>query len=294
MNNKMTATAIFAGVLAATTALADGTNNFKDDKEKYSYAIGLNFGNNWKQQELEVDYEMLVRGLKEAKAGGTTLLTEQEARDTLNKLSQELRTKAQERQRLAGEKNKKDGEAFLAANKDKEGVITLPSGLQYKILTDGKGESPKPEDTVLVNYRGSLIDGTEFDSSTKAGGKPISFKANGVIKGWTEALTRMKPGSKWQLFIPADLAYGEYGRPPKIGPNSTLLFDVELISFESAPPPPAPAPAAAPAPLTSDIIKVPSLEEMKKGAKIETIPASEVERLQKQAQTNAPPKEEKK
>ncbi|MCC6820919.1 MAG: FKBP-type peptidyl-prolyl cis-trans isomerase, partial [Verrucomicrobia subdivision 3 bacterium] len=166
---------------------------------------------------------------------------------------------------------------FLAENKAKPGIVTLPSGLQYKVVTEGAGEMPKAEDTVSVNYRGTFVDGTEFDSSAKTG-KPATFRVGGVIKGWTEALTHMKTGAKWELFIPYDLAYGEMCRPPGIPPAATLLFDVELLSIQ---PPAPPAPPAAP--LTSDIIKVPSLEEMKKGAKIETIKADEVDKLQKPA-----------
>jgi FKBP-type peptidyl-prolyl cis-trans isomerase FklB len=289
MNTKTATLTLLTGLLTASAALAEGTNLFKNDQEKIGYAIGLNIGNNWKQQELDVDYEMLLRGIKDAKAGGATLITEAESRDTLNKLSQEIRARFAEKQRRISEQNKTNGEAFLAANKTKPGVISLPNGLQYKVLAEGKGDSPKPEDTVEVNYRGSLIDGTEFDSNAKTE-KPYTTPANRVIRGWTEALTRMKPGAKWQLFIPSDLAYaerggppGERGSPPKIGPNATLLFDVELLSFK-----PAPivtnAPPSLAQPLTSDIIKVPSLEEMKKGAKIETIKAEDVEKLQKQSQ----------
>ena len=282
MNTKTATLTLLTGLLTASAALAEGTNLFKNDQEKIGYAIGLNIGNNWKQQELDVDYEMLLRGIKDAKAGGATLITEAESRDTLNKLSQEIRARFAEKQRRISEQNKTNGEAFLAANKTKPGVISLPNGLQYKVLAEGKGDSPKPEDTVEVNYRGSLIDGTEFDSNAKTE-KPYTIPANRVIRGWTEALTRMKPGAKWQLFIPSDLAYAERGSPPKIGPNATLLFDVELLSFK-----PAPivtnAPPSLAQPLTSDIIKVPSLEEMKKGAKIETIKAEDVEKLQKQSQ----------
>ncbi|MDW8310163.1 MAG: FKBP-type peptidyl-prolyl cis-trans isomerase, partial [Verrucomicrobiales bacterium] len=159
------------------------------------------------------------------------------------------------------------------------GIVTLPSGLQYTILADGDGPSPGPEDLVTVHYRGTLLDGTEFDRSPT--NKPVEFAVNAVIRGWSEALTRMKAGSKWKLFIPPQLGYGERGAPPKIGPNAALIFDVELVSFRTPPPPTNPPPAP---PITSDIIKVPSLEEMKKGAKIEVIKAEDVEKLQKQQQ----------
>lgn len=295
MKTKTKTYTLLTVLLTASAALAEETNKFKSDLERVSYAIGADTGNRLRQSEIEIDPDLLLRGLKDAKAGGALLLTDQEMKDTFNKLRQEVMTKQQEKQRIQaeklreqGEKNKAEGEVFLAANKTKPGIITLPNGLQYKVLAEGSGESPKAEDLVEVNYRGTLVDGTEFDSNAKSG-NPFSTPANRVIKGWTEALTRMKPGAKWQLFIPADLAYAERGFPPKIAPNAALIFDVELLSFKPAPPP-APAPVAQP--LTSDIIKVPSLEEMKKGAKIETIKAEDVEKLQKQSQEK--PKEEKK
>jgi FKBP-type peptidyl-prolyl cis-trans isomerase FklB len=283
MNMKTTVFAILAAWLAATGLRAGDAQPFKDDKDKASYAVGLNFGRSWKQQDIELNYDELLRGLKDTLEGGKPLLNEQETREVLNKFQQEITAKRQEKQRLLGEKNKKEGEAFLAENKNKPGVVTLTNGLQYKVLTEGSGEIPKPEDTVTVNYRGTLIDGTEFDSSAKAG-KPATFRVTGVIPGWTEALKRMKVGSKWQLFIPSELAYRERGGGPLIGPNATLLFDVELLSIQPPPPP------VTNAPLTSDIIKVPSLEEMKKGAKIETIKAEDVEKLQKQQQEKQKPK----
>jgi FKBP-type peptidyl-prolyl cis-trans isomerase FklB len=266
MNTKILSVAVLL-TLSGNQLRAEAPT-FKDDKEKANYAYGLNVGTSFKQGNLEFDADAFARGVKDALAGNLAL-NPQEQRDAFMKYQGARRA-------LLGEKNKADGEAFLAANKTKPGVKTLESGLQYKVLAEGSGESPKPEDTCVVKYRGTLIDGTEFDSSEKAPGGTASFAANRVIKGWTEALTHMKPGAKWQLFIPSDLAYGEQGNR-NIAPNSTLLFDVELVSF-TAPPPPAPAPA----PLTSDIIKVPSLEEMKKGAKIETIKAEEVEKLQKE------------
>jgi FKBP-type peptidyl-prolyl cis-trans isomerase FklB len=151
----------------------------------------------------------------------------------MNTFKEEMTKKQEEAMKKAAEKNKKDGAAFLAENKKKEGVVTLPSGLQYKIITQGTGNTPKATDTVTVNYRGSLVDGTEFDSSYKRG-QPATFPVNGVIKGWTEALQLMKEGAKWQLFIPSDLAYGEKGAGNVIGPNATLIFDVELISAKEA------------------------------------------------------------
>ncbi len=279
MNTKTILLALGAGLILTGNLRADDAKSPAVDKDKTSYALGLFYGNDWKRREIsaeELNFDEVVKGIKTGLSGDKATMTEEEMRATLNSYQQLLTTKVQEKRRVAGEKNKKDGEAFLAANKTKAGVKTFDSGLQYIVLEAGSGDSPKPEDTVVVKYRGSLIDGTEFDNSTNAPGGTRSFPARGVIPGWTEALTHMKPGAKWKLFIPSELAYGEQARPPHIGPNSTLLFDVELVSFQPPQPPPTPTP------LTSDIIKVPSLEEMKKGAKIETIKADEVEKLQKQ------------
>jgi FKBP-type peptidyl-prolyl cis-trans isomerase len=207
----------------------------KTQKDKTSYAIGMNIGAGvaakLKQQPLDVDQAVLLRGFKDALAGSKTLLTEAEERTVLTQLSLEARKKQEEQMRLAAEPNKKLGEEFLAANKTKDGVVTLPSGLQYKILTEGTGPKPTATDTVSCNYRGTLINGTEFDSSYKRG-QPASFPLNQVIKGWTEALQLMPVGSKWQLFIPADLAYGDPGRGPQIGPGATLIFEIELLSIQ--------------------------------------------------------------
>jgi FKBP-type peptidyl-prolyl cis-trans isomerase FklB len=178
--------------------------------------------------------------------------------------TKELRAKQEEKNKIIGEKNKKEGAEFLTENAKKSGVITLPSGLQYKVLTDGTGPSPKSNEVVTVNYRGTLIDGTEFDSSYKRG-QAYTTSVMGVVKGWTEALQMMKVGSKWQLFIPSDLAYGTRAGGPNIGPNAVLIFEVELLGIR----PPTPPPGTQP--VTSDIIKVPSAEDLKKGAKIEVI-----------------------
>jgi FKBP-type peptidyl-prolyl cis-trans isomerase FklB len=169
-----------------------------------------------------------VQGIRDSLTGKKTLLTESEARETIMALQKDLQAKMQEKLKAQAEKNKKEGEAFLAENRGKKGVKTLPSGLQYKVITDGKGRSPLATDTVTVNYRGTLIDGTEFDNSYKRG-QPATFPVNGVIKGWTEALQLMKEGSKWQLFIPSNLAYGERSAGGRIGPNATLIFEVDLI-----------------------------------------------------------------
>lgn len=198
-------------------------------KDKFSYALGMNWGTNLRRQSVPVDPDILLRGLKDGLAGGQTLLTEEEEHAAIMEVQNEVRKQQQEKMRAQGEANKKEGEEFLAANKTKEGVVTLPSGLQYKVLQAGTGSKPTASDSVTVNYRGTLINGTEFDSSYKRG-QPATFPVTGVIKGWTEALQLMPVGSKWQLFIPPDLAYGERG-PGEIGPNATLIFEVELLKI---------------------------------------------------------------
>ena len=255
---------------------AENNPALADEKSRVSYAIGMMLGNNWKQQGLDIDPEIAAKAIKAVQTGGDTLLTTEQAQETLSSFQKEFRVKQQAKQAEAGVKNKAEGEAFLAKNKSQTGVTTLPDGLQYSVITAGAGPIPAASDIVSVNYRGTLIDGTEFDSSYKRG-QPAQFPVGGVIHGWTEALQKMPTGSKWKLFIPAELAYGESGRPG-IPPNSTLIFEVELLSIQAPPPPPQPA-----APLTSDIIKVPSAEEMKKGAKIEVIKPEEAAKAAKAA-----------
>jgi FKBP-type peptidyl-prolyl cis-trans isomerase FklB len=265
------------------TEKTDYSKIFKNDAEKISYAIGMSTGNSIKNSlknvDVSVDADALARGIKDAAGGGQTLITEEQEREILTAFQTEMRTKQMEKRKEQSEKNKKEGEEFLAKNKTESGVTTLPSGLQYQVITEGKGDMAKATDTVTVNYRGTLIDGTEFDSSYKRG-QPATFRVTGVIKGWTEALQLMKTGSKWKLFIPAELAYAEHGSGQQIGPNAVLIFEVELVSIQSAQ---AGVPTITnPTPLTSDIIKVPSAEELKKGAKIETIKPEDVEKLKKQ------------
>jgi FKBP-type peptidyl-prolyl cis-trans isomerase FklB len=247
------------------------TNVFKNERERLSYAVGLGDGMNWKRMGIDLDLDTVVKGMKDGMGPGPALLTEQEMRETFKKANQELQAKTEQKKKIASEKNKKEGADFLAKNKTVPGVIPLPSGLQYTVLTQGSGDSPKADDTVVVNYRGTLIDGTEFDSTAKTG-HPLSRPANGFIPGWTEALQLMKPGAKWKLFVPSNLAYGPRGFGQSIGPDATLIFEVELVSWSH------PAPTAPPQPLTSDIIKVPSAEELKKGAKIETIKPEDIEK----------------
>jgi len=217
---------------AAPTSAEKNPSILNTQKDKVSYALGMNLGNNLHTQSVEVAPDILLQGLKDSLAGGKTLMTDDEARATLTQLQGELRKKQEAKMQQAGEENKKEGEAFLAANKTKEGVVTLPSGLQYKILKAGTGPKPTATDSVVCNYQGTLIDGKEFDSSYKRG-QPATFPVNGVIKGWTEALQLMPVGSKWQLVVPSDLAYGARGAGTDIGPNATLIFEVELLSIQS-------------------------------------------------------------
>jgi FKBP-type peptidyl-prolyl cis-trans isomerase FklB len=199
----------------------------KTQKDKASYAVGMSIGTGLHRQGVPVDAALVARGVRDAMTGAKPLLTDDEMKAVLTQLQGQVREQQQAKTMEAASGNKKIGEAFLAENKTKDAVVTLPSGLQYKILTAGTGPKPAATDTVSCNYKGTFMDGKEFDSSK---GTPISFAVTGVIKGWTEALQLMPVGSKWQLFIPSDLAYGDGGRPG-IPPGSTLLFDVELVSI---------------------------------------------------------------
>jgi FKBP-type peptidyl-prolyl cis-trans isomerase FklB len=249
---------------AAAAAKTQAPLTLKTQKEKASYAIGMNIGKNLKKDSVEVDPAVLYRALKDAYTGSKLLLTDEEAKNALTVLQTEVRAKEEAKTKAAAVENKKTGEAFLAANKAKEGVVTLPSGLQYKIIKAGDGPKPTAEDTVLCHYRGALVDNTEFDSSYKRG-EPLKIPVGGVIKGWTEAIQLMPIGSKWQLFIPSDLAYGERGAPGSpIGPNSTLVFEVELISIEPKAAPkeqPKEAPKEAPKAQPTEQPKTPPKEQ---------------------------------
>jgi FKBP-type peptidyl-prolyl cis-trans isomerase len=215
----------------ALGATAQDTATLKTPKDKQSYALGMDLGNQFRRMSIEVDPDLFSKGLKDSLSGSKTLLTEEEVRSAISELQAEAKRKIAEARKSGAADNKVAGEAFLAQNKNKEGVISLPSGLQYKILKAGSGLKPTVEDTVVCNYRGTLIDGTEFDSSYRRG-QPATFPVKGVIKGWTEALQLMPVGSKWQLFIPPNLAYGERGTGDLIGPQATLIFEVELISIQ--------------------------------------------------------------
>jgi len=280
MKNTLLATVLTLAMVAPV--FADGTNvvstngvSSMDEKSKVSYALGMNFGKGARQNDIDLDETAFLQGLHDAR-NGAALLSDTELKQVLTEFQHTMQAKMQKKRAEMAAKNKAEGEAFLATNKTAAGVITMTNGLQYKVITDGTGPVPAPNDTVKVNYRGTLLDGTEFDSSYKRG-QPAQFGVGNVIKGWTAALEQMKVGSKWQLFIPSDLAYGEQGSRT-IPPNSTLIFEVELLSAQA----PATTPAVSSPPLTSDIIKVPSAEEMKNGAKIETIKPEDVQKLQNQ------------
>ena len=207
-------------------------STLKTNKEKASYALGMQIGSSLRRQDVDIDPAIFEQGMKDAMSGSKPLLSPQEAQAALVQLQKDVQTGKEAAAKAVSESNKKQGEAFLAANKTKPGVVTLPSGLQYKILKEGTGPKPTTSDTVKCNYVGTMVDGTEFDSSAKHGG-PATFPVTQVIKGWTEALQLMPVGSKWQLFIPPDLAYGDRGAPGgQIGPNATLIFEVELLSIE--------------------------------------------------------------
>jgi FKBP-type peptidyl-prolyl cis-trans isomerase FklB len=217
---------LFAGQVNAGENLV-----LKSQKDKISYIIGVDLGKNFQKQEIAIDADILAQGIKDGISDAKPLLSEQEVRETLAGFQAEMTAKQMELAKKRGEKNKKEGEAFLAENQKKEGVKTLPSGLQYIIMKAGTGNSPKLTDEVTVHYRGTLIDGTEFDSSSRRG-KPETLPVNGVIPGWTEALQLMQVGAKWQLFVPANLAYGERGAGREIGPNAVIIFEIELISIQ--------------------------------------------------------------
>jgi FKBP-type peptidyl-prolyl cis-trans isomerase len=245
------------GATAAKPGTASAAPALKTDREKASYAIGANIGKSMKKEGVDLDPAIIARGIKDGFGGGKLLLTDEQAQAALVAFSGTMKKKQESQLAAIAAVNQKDGQVFLAANKAKPGVVALPSGLQYKVISAGTGPKPTAEDTVLCNYRGTLINGTEFDNSAKHGG-PTEIPVGGVIKGWTEALQLMPAGSKWQLYVPAELAYGPRQAGPDIGPNSTLIFEVEVVSIQpkkeapkpgaAADPKDAPKPAAQPAP----------------------------------------------
>lgn len=260
----------------AAPALADDTNVLSDDKARLSYSIGVTFATRWKEQGVDVDPDVVLRGLKDMQSGRPLLMSQQEMAGIMNKVQQEIADRTQ--QRLA--QIKAQGEAFLAANKDKPGVITLPDGLQYKVLAEGNGAVPVDGDTVTVNYRGTFVDGSEF-ASGQSSQVPVGRNA---IRGWDEALKLMKTGAKWQLFIPSDLAYAQMGYGNRIPPNSALVLEVELVSVQHPNSPPQPPTPPARQPLTSDVIAVPSAEDLKQGKQPYTIKAEDIPKIQQELQ----------
>ncbi len=216
--------------LLAIQASAQETATLTTQKDKVSYGIGVQVAASLKGQGIDVDPNLLVKGLRDALSGQKLLMSDEELSATMAAFQQEMVQKQTQARAQAAEENKKSGDTFLAGNSKKDGVVTLPSGLQYKILVAGQGQKPSEADTVSCNYRGTLIDGTEFDKSEA--GKPASFEVKAVIPGFKEALQLMTVGSKWQFFIPPDLAYGERGAGNVIGPNTTLVFEVELVSIK--------------------------------------------------------------
>jgi FKBP-type peptidyl-prolyl cis-trans isomerase FklB len=233
----------------ASTGLAQEKTELKDSKDKVSYSIGLDIGATFKKQKIDVNADVLLAGIKDALSGAKPLMTDDQVRETMKAFSKEMMEKQAAATKETAQKNAAAGEQFLAENKKKPGVKTTASGLQYKVLKEGNGPTPKASDSVVTNYRGTLINGTEFDSSYKRG-QPATFPVAGVIKGWTEALQLMKVGSKYQLFVPANLAYGERGAGEEIKPNETLIFEVELMEIKpvvsaAASPMPTPTPTAS-------------------------------------------------
>ncbi|HTY86984.1 MAG TPA: FKBP-type peptidyl-prolyl cis-trans isomerase N-terminal domain-containing protein [Candidatus Acidoferrum sp.] len=256
------------------------TNLLSTEKERNSYAVGMTLGRNFQMQGLEVDLDLLARAIKDSMAGGPTLLTPQEMQETLGKLQSTLMMKAQKMREAVGVTNKALSEAFFATNKTNPDVVTLPSGLQYVVITNGSGPAPASNDIVRVTYRAMLLDGTVFDDTL---GRPRSASMNSITPGEAEALIHMNVGSKWKVFIPPNLGFGEMGSGRyRVMPNSTLIYEIELVDVEHPKPP---------EPLTSDIVKVPSLEEMKKGAKVEIIKAEDAAKMSSESAspaTNAP------
>lgn len=234
MKSKMTAvatTAMLVLLLAAGCTAGEKQVELKDLRDKVSYGLGMKMGRDFKEQGADLNPDVIAQAMKDVLGDKTLRLTDEQVVEAFTAYQKELETQYEAKAKAEGEKNLKAGEAFLAENGKKEGVVTLPSGLQYKVIAAGAGKKPTAKDTVSVHYRGTLIDGKEFDSSIGRG-EPATFPVSGVIPGWTEALQLMQEGAKWQVFVPAKLAYGERGAGPMIGPNSTLIFDVELIKIK--------------------------------------------------------------
>jgi FKBP-type peptidyl-prolyl cis-trans isomerase FklB len=219
------------GIILPACQSMQHKTELKTLQDSVSYSIGMDIGRNLKGQMIDVNPDALAQALKDLNGDGKPMLTDAQARSAMMAFQTQMMATHAEKMKAAGEKNKKDGEVFLAENKKKEGVVTLPSGLQYKVLTIGNGKKPRATDKVTLNYRGVLIDGTEFDNSYKRG-EPAVFPVNGIIKGLSEALQLMPVGSKWQIVIPADIAYGEQGAGAQIAPNAVLIFEIELLGIK--------------------------------------------------------------
>jgi FKBP-type peptidyl-prolyl cis-trans isomerase len=273
------------GIASLMPARAEDTSGLKDQKEKVSYSLGMNIGKGLKNAGYDVDLDIMKNGIKDVLSGGETKLNEQQMREILTAYSKEMASKREADRLKIAEKNKLEGEAFLAENKKKPGIktqtISLPDGtsaeLQYQVLTEGTGPMPKGSDTVSVNYVGTFTDGKEFDNSAKRGPTPARFQVNRVVRGWTEALQLMKTGSKWKIYLPSSLAYGDAGYGADVPPGAALIFEMELVGVET------------PQPLTSDIIRVPSADELKKGAKVEVIKPEDIEKAKAEAQKEKKP-----
>lgn len=232
MKIKLVAAAVMGLAMSTAMAAIDATT-LTTDKDKLSYSIGADLGKNFKTQGIDINPEALAKGMQDGMTGTQLILTEQQMKDVLNKFQKDLMTKRTSEFNKKAEVNKTKGEAFLADNKNKTGVVVLPSGLQYKIIDSGKGEKPGKSDTVTVEYTGHLIDGTVFDSTEKTG-KPATFQVSQVIPGWTEALQLMPAGSTWEIYVPSGLAYGPRSVGGPIGPNETLIFKIHLISVKKS------------------------------------------------------------
>jgi len=228
---KFKRAAVLGILFVASLAFSEEQVVLKEQKDKMSYSVGVDIGNSLKNLPVGVNLDLVIRGINDVLSASKLLMTEQEIRETMIILQKELMNRYTEQMKVIGEKNKKEGGLFLDANKKREGVIALPTGLQYRVLKAGTGRTPTDDDTVTVHYRGTLIDRTEFDSSYRRG-QPATFSIKGVISGWREALKLMKEGAKWEIFVPQDLAYGERGFGSQVGPNATLIFEVELISIQ--------------------------------------------------------------
>ena len=230
MKMKLVAAA-FLSLTVSTSMAAEDKTALKTDVDKLSYSIGTDLGKNFKRQGIDISPDALALGLKDGMKGGKLLLTEEQMKEVLNKFQKELMEKRTAEFKEKAEENKAKGETFLKENKKKEGVVSLPSGLQYKILEKGKGPAPGKDDVVTVDYTGRLINGEVFDSTEKTG-KPATFKLSQVIPGWTEALQLMKEGATWEIYVPSDLAYGARNVGGPIGPNETLIFKIHLINVK--------------------------------------------------------------